>query len=50
MCDKDVKALDLLERALLLMDEQGSPLVAARIAAAIDDLQSLARDTGRRSH
>lgn len=50
MCDKDAKALDLLERALLLMDEQGSPLVAARIAAAIDDLQDLDRATARRPH
>lgn len=32
------KALDLLERALHLMDEEKRPLVAARIAAAIDDL------------
>ena len=38
MYDRHAQALDLLERALHLMDEEGRPLVAARIAAAIDDL------------
>lgn len=32
------EALDLLERALRLMDAHDMPLVAARIASAIDDL------------
>lgn len=50
MNTKQREALDLLQRALCLMDEQDMSLVATRIATAIDDLLRTMQSQSARTH